>query len=167
MSFFAVWGLSVLDVCKNAASFVTYHDRNGIMFVTRLTRYIYGAMLLLLARYVTNEVNVMSESNKSKFVVCAYCGKVTVRLSAREKYCSDACRMAAYRRRKNPAIDTREYEAAIRQKQMSSKRCQRHEGLCMTCGAAIAFDGTRTATQYCSPACKQKMYRERKKLAGL
>lgn len=61
-------------------------------------------------------------------------------------YCSDACRMKAYRARNKPRID-------------------KVETVCHMCYGHF-FANPGTSSQYCSNACKQAAYRKRKALAG-
>lgn len=98
--------------------------------------------------------------------ICKFCGARfgASRFSAR--FCSARCRQADYRRRTKKA-STPESRAEAAQKGIETKRSQSIKASCAVCESDFWIDGTQTAAIYCSPACRQKAYRERKKAERL
>lgn len=95
---------------------------------------------------------------------CDYCGR-PIAAKRYVKYCSDACKMKAYRRRKDALVGTpiRNHERlhnAVRTKASTIIDC-----VCEMCGQAYTRDGNQALQMYCSDACKQKAYRARRKEA--
>lgn len=93
---------------------------------------------------------------------CEFCGKP---ISAKRViyYCSNACKMKAYRRRQDPltgsSMSTKE---RIRQS-VRTKSAQLVDYVCPTCGLEGKRNGLEALREYCSDACKQKAYRSRQK----
>ena len=93
---------------------------------------------------------------------CDQCGK-PIAAKRFVKYCSDACKMKAYRRRHDAQVGTpaRNHERvknAVRTKANTTVK-----DVCQQCGLDIYRNGNQALQLYCSDACKQKAYRARKK----
>ena len=91
---------------------------------------------------------------------CSYCRKRFEGKRKDARYCSAACRQAAYRARQ-PRANMDEVTA----KRLATKRGKSYQGVCRHCGRRFWMDGTQTAQVYCDAACRQAAYRARKKLA--
>jgi hypothetical protein len=59
--------------------------------------------------------------------------------------------------------DTRKNREEIAAAQLAGRRATIHDSNCVHCGRPFMTDGTGTARIYCSDACWQAAYRERKK----
>lgn len=96
-----------------------------------------------------------------KWQACLQCGGQVKK--ERALYCSDACKMKAYRRRLDPlagsSISTKE---RIRQS-VRTKSSMTVEMACAQCGQVVIINGLEALRDYCSNACKQKAYRSRQK----
>ena len=94
---------------------------------------------------------------------CTYCGKLH---DGRGKYCSSACKQAAYRRR----VDSEVGQPGRRSAGAHKATVTKHENVrlmhCQHCGAAIMISATESARMYCGAACKQAAYRARRKAAA-
>lgn len=94
---------------------------------------------------------------------CEFCGSPLPsgsRSSAR--FCSVKCKQAAYRRRADPETGTIQREAERIRKSVQTKQATLIERTCGTCKHTFSVEATRINTEYCSAACKQKAYRQRK-----
>lgn len=93
---------------------------------------------------------------------CEWCEKSFKVVRAGSMYCSDACKQKAYRKRVDPEVGSihrekqRQTNIAIT-KQMTTKELD-----CAVCGRHLHVSISHTNLAYCSNACKQKAYRERK-----
>lgn len=95
---------------------------------------------------------------------CEFCEKFFKPARQDARFCSDACKQKAYRRRADPEVGTihrekqRQTNIAIT-KQMTTKSLN-----CECCGRPLVVSVATTNLIYCSNACKQKAYRQRKSL---
>lgn len=90
-------------------------------------------------------------------IKCWICGKHFQARRIDARYCSNACRQKAYRRKKGSSSTMEEITA----KRLFTKR---HTGTmveCLFCGYKFSIDGTQGGKLYCSASCKQKAYRKR------
>ena len=85
---------------------------------------------------------------------CQACGTTFGAKRSTTKYCSDACRMKAYRARR-AAKRTASPQATGNQ----TKRQQIITITCRQCGATATLNGTQRTRKYCNNACKQAFYR--------
>lgn len=96
---------------------------------------------------------------------CPVCGKSWFKSSEHDRrvYCSSACKQRAYRQRKDPMTGSltnlrKRGAAAAATKHGMAKRVT-----CECCGEEFWASGNNYGmTFYCSKACKQKAYRQRK-----
>lgn len=96
-----------------------------------------------------------------KWQSCLHCGGQVKK--DRALYCSDACKMKAYRRRLDPlAGSSISNKQRIRQS-VTTKASQVVGYVCPVCGGDYKRSGLESLREYCSDACKQKAYRARKK----
>jgi len=80
------------------------------------------------------------------------------------KYCSNACKQKAYRLRINPKSGSIPSLRERAQKAVRTKRRTKIMFVCEYCGRDVEYSIAESALRiYCSNACKQKAYRERKK----
>lgn len=97
----------------------------------------------------------------AKWQSCLQCGGQVKK--ERALYCSDACKMKAYRRRLDPlAGSSISNKQRIRQS-VVTKSSQVVDYVCPVCGGDYKRSGLEALREYCSDACKQKAYRARKK----
>ena len=81
------------------------------------------------------------------------------------KYCCDACRQTAYRKRKNPMSGSRVNLKERALQAADTKRNTFVKCVCQYCGKERAFDaGAAAGRKYCSDACKQAAYRKRNRV---
>ncbi len=71
-----------------------------------------------------------------------------------KRYCSDACKQAAYR-------DFKRSPKGAPANAVETKRNQGKSKYCAHCGKSFLVNGLQHARRYCSDACKQAAYRER------
>ncbi len=93
---------------------------------------------------------------------CAFCGR-TIAAKRNIKFCSDACKMKDYRRRKDALVGTPIRNTERLKNAVITKSSQLVEYLCPTCGNTYHRSGLEPLREYCSDACKQKAYRQRRK----
>lgn len=97
-----------------------------------------------------------------RYAICEFCGKGYRQVRSSSLYCSVACKQRAYRRRADPEVgsvqrfEQRQMNIAIT-KQMTTKTLN-----CACCGRKLEVGVNHTNLMYCSNACKQKAYRQRK-----
>lgn len=98
---------------------------------------------------------------------CEICNKPLTGITthARAKYCSDACKMAAYRRRKDPQTGSRARRKERAAHAVETMRWLVHEFNCECCGQLVRVSKMEALRTYCSDACKQKAYRQRRAAA--
>lgn len=96
-------------------------------------------------------------SNAKHIKACPVCQRYFAARRADAKYCSDACRQVAHRRRHRPTRGQRARQT------YDTKKAQTYKRTCDHCGRTFYPDGTQGAMIYCSNACKQAAYRARKK----
>lgn len=87
--------------------------------------------------------------------VCAVCGKRFSTHRPRARYCSDACRLIAWRAHHQPPTPSDQHH----RRDHRTKRAT-----CRVCGRRFA--AARPDARYCSAACTQKAYRQRRKQAA-
>lgn len=97
---------------------------------------------------------------------CAYCEQqIEVWGGAHpKKYCSDACKQAAYRRSKDPLIGSEGRKTARIRASVETKAMTLKNVVCACCGKEFSRSISETNLMYCSFACRQRAYRDRKKL---
>lgn len=92
---------------------------------------------------------------------CEFCEKFFKPARRDARFCSDACKQKAYRRRADPEVGTihrekqRQTNIAIT-KHMTTKTLN-----CEYCGRSLEVSVSHTNLLYCSNACKQAAYRQR------
>lgn len=92
---------------------------------------------------------------------CQMCDKVHRRDS---QYCSDACKQKAYRRRKDPQSGSWQRRQQRAQQAARSKHRWQTRITCQHCGETVVYSvAESTNRRYCTNACKQAAYRERRK----
>jgi hypothetical protein len=84
---------------------------------------------------------------------CYYCSNDISDKPSNARFCSDACKMNSYRRRKNPKA----YETLSAR----GNHCQ-----CKQCGRDFQIGTFDRKRFYCSLTCKAKAKSERRKLKG-
>lgn len=96
------------------------------------------------------------------YKICEMCGHGYQPARSDSRFCSDACKQKSYRRRVDPEVGSvhrekqRQTNIAIT-KQMTTKTLN-----CACCGRPLEVGINHTNLMYCSAACKQKAYRQRK-----
>lgn len=95
---------------------------------------------------------------------CEQCGGPIKK--ERSKFCSDACRQKAYRRRLDPQTGTYERQKERIRNGVMTKADTTLKSVCAQCGLDFYRTGTQVLVEYCSNACKQKAYRARKKVSS-
>lgn len=93
--------------------------------------------------------------------VCQNCGRSMS--WQKQKWCSDACKMQAYRRRKDSLVGSIERNAQRIKKSVETKQNTLKEVTCRICSKVFTIEQAKTNTIYCSNACSQKAYRQRRK----
>lgn len=96
---------------------------------------------------------------------CMYCGCEFRAIRSDSRYCSRACRQAAYRARKMISyeeIKLHIHEARVRA--VATKRAQSITLTCLECGKSYEVSGLATLSQYCSGACRVRVHRRRNKM---
>jgi len=90
---------------------------------------------------------------------CPVCEKVFHAARRDAQACSNACRQKAHRIAQGRATNRRNAAAAAAE----TKAAQVHELTCECCGRKFNRDGNAASnSRYCSNACKQKAYRDRR-----
>jgi len=93
---------------------------------------------------------------------CAHCDKLHRRHS---QYCSNACKQAAYRKRKDPGAGDWSRKSERAQKAVRTKQSTYVELTCEHCGDKRSWTiASGALRRYCSDKCKQAAYRQRKAL---
>lgn len=90
---------------------------------------------------------------------CEHCG---LPITGKGKYCTAACKQAAYRQRHTTPGAWR--SAARRANE--TKAAQVISVVCEVCGTETTVNGLQAKTDYCSDACRQKAYRQRVQAKG-
>jgi endogenous inhibitor of DNA gyrase (YacG/DUF329 family) len=93
---------------------------------------------------------------------CQGCGKFFMPARRDAKFCSDACRQAAYRRRADPDVGTIRRERQRQQHIYATKHDKEKHVTCAVCGRELTVNVAHTNLMYCSNSCKQRAYRQRK-----
>lgn len=96
---------------------------------------------------------------------CTYCGTEFRAVRRDTLFCSRACRQAAYRARK--MVSAEDIIASIHRARVKSAATKRSRAIvltCLECGAEYERSGLSVSSQYCSNACRQRMYRQRAKM---
>lgn len=93
--------------------------------------------------------------------VCQQCGRSMD--WQKQKWCSDACKMKAYRRRKDSLVGSDQRHGERIRKAVETKKNTLIEVECAVCHTHFNVEATRNNTIYCSNACSQKAYRQRQK----
>lgn len=94
---------------------------------------------------------------------CTHCDKIVRRKNS--QYCSNACKQAAYRRRKDPESGYWSRKSERAQKAVRTKQSTYVSLICEHCGDERGWTiASGALRRYCSDKCKQAAYRERKKL---
>lgn len=98
---------------------------------------------------------------EKKIKLCSHCDKTHYRNS---QYCSNACKQAAYRKRHDPETGIWKRKRERAQKAAWTKQSTLTTIVCEHCGDERRLSVAEcTNRRYCSNACKQASYRERKK----
>lgn len=134
------------------------HARNSIMRTSKLST-VHGS-----SGYQLREL-IEYPPHKKGYVVsgrriddCLLCGD-RFGHSGQGLYCSNACKQKASRIRAGRSANR--HEAA--QKAVRTKQSTSVEVICECCQLAFYVSGSSAGLQmYCTPACKQKAYRQRK-----
>lgn len=113
---------------------------------------------------------------------CVVCGVKFGAYKRTARYCSAACKQTAYRRRQkearieraiakskansaSAASRFRERRAGITARALATKAATLSNRECIYCDRVFTADGTQGGRIYCSNACRQAAYRERKRAA--
>jgi len=99
-----------------------------------------------------------------RYKTCEMCEKPYKPARRDSRFCSDACKQKAYRRRTDPEVGSVHREKQRQTKIAITKRMTTKELNCEVCGRKLTVSIIRTNLRYCSDACKQKAYRDRKSL---
>jgi len=86
---------------------------------------------------------------------CAQCGNPYTRYSPHGLYCSTACKMKAYRQRKQNEVTTKSKKSKPAETRTIAPRCAH-------CGAA--FSRKSAKKMYCSDSCKVMANREKQRM---
>jgi len=81
------------------------------------------------------------------------------------RFCSQACKQKAYRRRADPEMGTVHREKQRQTNIAITKQTKIKTIVCDTCGREFVRTILHTNQIYCTPACKQKAYRQRQAAA--
>lgn len=96
-----------------------------------------------------------------RFRPCQECEQLHERNS---QYCSNACKQAAYRRRRDPGTGLRSRRQQRSDNAARTKAWIQRRLVCEHCEREFTISlAESTNRRYCSNACKQAAYRERKK----
>lgn len=93
---------------------------------------------------------------------CMWCGKSFHVVRAGSMYCSKACKQKAYRRRVDPEVGSIQREKQRQENIAITKQITTKVLNCECCGRMLEVGINHTNLMYCSDACKQKAYRQRK-----
>lgn len=96
------------------------------------------------------------------YKTCEMCGRGYRAARSDARFCSNACKQRAYRRRADPDVGTIHREKQRQTNIAITKQVTAKTVICETCGRPIHTSVLHTNLMYCSPACKQKAYRQRK-----
>lgn len=96
---------------------------------------------------------------------CEFCGKFFKPARRDGRFCCDACKQKAYRRRFDPEVGSVHREKQRQTNIAITKQMTTKELNCATCGRSLVVGVNHTNLMYCSDACKQKAYRARKRQA--
>lgn len=99
-----------------------------------------------------------------QYKMCKWCDHPFRKTRSDAKFCSDACKQKAYRRRADPAVGSVAREMQRQQKIKTTKRERQKRIVCETCGWEFERSIIETNRMYCSDACKQRAYRQRRKV---
>jgi predicted nucleic acid-binding Zn ribbon protein len=98
---------------------------------------------------------------------CLVCRRRFGARRADAKYCSAACRQKAKRRRDDKLAPWEDARGRVSdggvQARIEGRRNTIHELTCIQCGRVFHTDGLGAGRLYCSNACRQAAYRERKR----
>jgi endogenous inhibitor of DNA gyrase (YacG/DUF329 family) len=98
-----------------------------------------------------------------RYQACEFCGRYFKTDLDHARYCSDNCRQAGYRRRVNPASGSPASIAARNQRGALTRMATSVQFECQQCGKLSYRTAAEGNRRYCSDACKQKAWRERRK----
>jgi len=93
---------------------------------------------------------------------CEFCRKFYKPARRDGRFCSKACKQKAYRRRADPDVGTIQREKQRQTNIAITKQMTTKEMVCETCGRVLQIGVNHTNLMYCSNACKQKAYRQRR-----
>lgn len=96
---------------------------------------------------------------------CEWCERFFKPARRDAKFCCDACKQKAYRRRVDPEVGSIHREKQRQTNIAITKQMTTKELNCACCGRNLVVGINHTNIEYCSNACKQKAYRQRKKEA--
>jgi hypothetical protein len=108
-------------------------------------------------------VKVMGTKTYVHFCANRMCEEAFTCTNKRQKYCSSACRQAAYEARIDPEVKYWRRKQARAQKIVESRRGNFQHIVCVHCQQPFKRSNNEALRIYCSPACRQAAYRERKK----
>jgi hypothetical protein len=100
-----------------------------------------------------------------RYKTCEVCER-TFRPARRDaRFCSQACKQRAYRRRVDPEVGSIHRERQRQTHINITKQETRKQIVCAVCGWEFERSILETNRIYCSNACKQRAYRARKREA--
>jgi len=92
---------------------------------------------------------------------CEVCGVAFTAKRSTARYCSNACRQEAYRRRSDPQHDSHDRSAAG-QRAVATRYARHVEvAACVVCGRSFSRDSAAVPRKRtCSDRCRQRLYRD-------
>lgn len=100
---------------------------------------------------------------KAKY--CEWCERFFSPVRKDARFCSDACKQKAYRRRVDPEVGSIHREKQRQTNIAITKQLVTKKLACDWCGRPLEVSVLHTNLMYCSNACKQKAYRQRRQSA--
>ena len=97
---------------------------------------------------------------------CEFCEKFFKPARHDARFCSDACKQKAYRRRIDPEVGSIHREKQRQTNIAITKQMTTKQVVCELCGREMTVGVNHTNLAYCSNACKQKAYRQRHRREG-
>ena len=94
---------------------------------------------------------------------CEQCGRAFRPCRSDARFCSQACKQRAYRRRVDPDVGSAARETARQEATYFTKHTRTKQLCCEHCGRELVMSVASTNLRYCSNACKQKAYRARRR----
>lgn len=94
---------------------------------------------------------------------CEMCDKFFKPARRDGRFCSNACKQKAYRRRVDPEVGSIHREKQRKDNIAITKQLKTKKLECACCGRPLEVSIRYTNLMYCSNACKQKAYRQSKR----